>query len=232
MLRPRQTGGQKESIVFKLKLRETGMYAAIASVALASGCMCVSVPDEKVEQIKILRRQGITWRTEAEAGRFTPPINQRAALGWSFIPGAGQHFIAHKMGDAGIEDTFSTMRLRLEGTLMLMVSWIPFVYPVTLIGGMFTGTAVDVNRINYLTYLRQCEEQGIVIEAPQLPGKEAEGSESIAFDMNIQTKPSSKPIRDDTEQLRKLADLQNRYDQGLCTEEEFARERDKIMNEQ
>lgn len=211
----------------KHKLRTVGSCAAIASVALASGCMCVSVPDEKDEQITALKKQGITWQSEAEAGRFTPAVSRSAAIGWSFLPGAGQHFIAHKMGDAGIEATGSKIALRSEGTLMLMLSWIPFVYPVTLIGGMATGAMVDANRVNWLAYLRQREEQGLAVETQQPQDEETAGSEMSA---KPQSEPSPEPVRDDSERQRKLADLQNRYNLGLCTEEEFNRERAQIMN--
>ena len=49
--------------------------------------------------------------------------------------------------------------------------------------------------------------------------------------IRLAARPQWQPVRDDASRLRKLADLQDRYKMGLCTEEEFTHERDQIMND-
>ena len=118
----------------------------------------MDVTPEERRRIDDLHRQGVSWSGERDAGRFTPPVNMTAAVCWSLLPGAGQHFIAHKMGDDGT-DTFGACRrrdraqLRISGTCMLATSWFPYVYIFTLPVGLASGTIVDVNRVNNLALL-------------------------------------------------------------------------------
>ena len=45
-------------------------------------------------------------------------------------------------------------QLRTSGTWMLALSWIPYVYPLTLSLGLASGVVVDVNRVNNLALLQ------------------------------------------------------------------------------
>lgn len=135
-----------------------GVVSACVWTVAAAGCSCVDVTPKERIRIDQLHAEGISWQRERDAGRFTPPINMTAAVWWSLLPGAGQHFIAHKMGDYGAE-RFGDVRwrdrrqLRTSGTWMLAISWIPYVYPLTLSLGLASGVVVDVNRVNNLALL-------------------------------------------------------------------------------
>ncbi len=230
--------GLKELIVFGLNLRSIGSCAAMTSVALTTGCMCVHIPNDKERQIDDLKRRGISWQSEADAGRFTPAVNRLAAFGWSLLPGAGQHFIAHKMSDAGMENcAISIASLRSEGTLMLAFSWIPFVYPFTLISGITTGTLVDANRANWLALLNERAANGTVANAPQpsaekatkkeIPRIKPDGREAKAANVAVADapQPSVKKATENGDSVNRLNELKRRYELGLCTEEEFNREK-------
>lgn len=133
----------------------------LLALGLLSGCACVTITPEEAARIDALHARGITWSQEWKAGRFTPPVNMTAAVWWSVLPGAGQHFMAHKMGDAGLdaEHADDCLRLRTSGTLMLATSWFPYVYVFTLPCGLAAGTVQDVNRINNLALLRYMDAQ-------------------------------------------------------------------------
>lgn len=141
-----------------------GIVLACALATLVAGCSCVDVMPEERSRIAQLNARGISWKRERDAGRFTPPVNMTAAVCWSLLPGAGQHFIAHKMGDYGVEK-FGSYRwqdrrqLRTTGTWMLAFSWIPQVYAATLPVGCATGVVVDVNRVNNLALLEWLDRQ-------------------------------------------------------------------------
>lgn len=128
-----------------------------AGMALAlAGCACVDVSNDERRRIEGMRRSGKTWSRCAEKGTFTPPVNMTAAVCWGLLPGAGQHFIAHKVEDAGLwhgRDSADLIELRSSGTLMLATSWFPYVYLFTLPCGI-EGIIVDVNRVNNLALLK------------------------------------------------------------------------------
>ena len=128
-----------------------------------SGCSCVDVKQSEIVRIDRLHAKGISWTKERDAGRFQPPVNMTAAVFWSLLPGAGQHFMAHKMSESGclrLSDAVVDKRqLRGTGTLMLGTSWIPYVYIFTLPFGLASGTVVDVNRINNLALLEYLDKQ-------------------------------------------------------------------------
>lgn len=152
------------------------ILAAIALAVTLVGCACVSVSSDERARINKLHERGISWSRERNAGRFQPPVDMTAAVFWSLLPGAGQHFIAHKMGESGFacldSRDYDRCQLRVKGTLMLATSWFPDVYLFTLPCGILSGTIVDVNRINNLALLEWLERQG-------LPVKEQKSSRPI-----------------------------------------------------
>ena len=135
-----------------------GIVQSCVLVLAVAGCSCVDVMPKERARIDQLHAEGISWSRERDAGRFTPPINMTAAVWWSLLPGAGQHFIAHKMKVYGYE-RFGEVRwrdrrqVRASGTLMLGTSWFPYVYVFTLPIGLASGVVVDVNRVNNLALL-------------------------------------------------------------------------------
>lgn len=135
--------------------------AALVVSGVVAGCSCVDVTYDERARIEKLHAQGISWRNERNAGRFQPPVDMTAAVFWSLLPGAGQHFMAHKAAESGVDRLCGQFRdrrqLRTAGTLMLATSWIPYVYCFTLPLGLASGTVVDVNRINNLALLEQQE---------------------------------------------------------------------------
>ena len=150
-----------------------GVGKIVAVIALAealAGCACVNVTAEERERIDELHEKDISWSGEKSEGRFEPPVNMVAAVAWSLLPGAGQHFIAHKMADYGYSDADVCLRggqqLRSTGTLMIGVSWFPLVYCVTFPFGL-SGVVTDVNRVNNLALLEWIEGQGLPVEVQQ-----------------------------------------------------------------
>ena len=137
--------------------------SVLAAGVFAAGCSCVDVKQSERVRINQLHAQGISWKNERDAGRFTPPVNMTAAVFWSILPGAGQLFMEHKMSESGylrLSDAVVDRRqLNVTGTLMLGTSWIPHVYCFTLPFGLASGTVVDVNRINNLALLEHLDRQ-------------------------------------------------------------------------
>lgn len=151
------TTGRRNKLKRWMHIGRAVVPACALAVAVA-GCSCVDVTSKERMRINQLHAEGISWRGERDAGRFTPPVNMAAAVWWSLLPGAGQHFIAHKMDDYGAGQ-FGDARwqdrrqLRTSGTWMLATSWIPYVYIFTLPFGLASGVVVDVNRVNNLALL-------------------------------------------------------------------------------
>lgn len=146
------------------------MGKIVAEIALAgtlAGCACVNITAEERERIDELHAKDISWSGEKSEGRFSPPVNMVAAVAWSLLPGAGQHFIAHKMADYGYSDADVCLRggqqLRSTGTLMIGVSWFPLAYCVTFPFGL-SGVVADVNRVNNLALLEWVEGQGLPVD--------------------------------------------------------------------
>lgn len=77
--------------------RKHGKWTALAVLAVVSGCSCVDVTQAERIRIDKMHARGISWKDERDAGRFQPPVDMTAAVFWSLLPGAGQHFMAHKM---------------------------------------------------------------------------------------------------------------------------------------
>lgn len=128
-----------------------------------SRCMCVAVSTRERAEIEALHARGISWSGEWKAGRFEPPVKMGPAVGWSFLPGASQVFMAHKMEVNNLVDAqrgASYIRLESKGILMLATSWFPYVYAFSFPFGLATGTVIDVNRINNLALLREMKERG------------------------------------------------------------------------
>ena len=137
--------------------------AILPLVMILSGCMCVAVSTQERAEIEALHARGISWSGEWKAGRFEPPVKMGPAVGWSFLPGASQVFMAHKMEVNNIVEVqrgASYIRLESKGMLMLGTSWLPYVYAFTFPFGLATGTVIDVNRINNLALLRQMKVKG------------------------------------------------------------------------
>lgn len=209
----------------------------ICACLLSAGCICVNVSDEERAKIATLRQEGITWRGETEKETFQPVVKMAPAVIWSLLPGAGQHFVAHKMLDAGFYDgEFSSGRLKLqaEGTLMIGVSWLPFVYPFTLTAGI-AGTVTDVNRVNNLALLesrqnpnahkprvQKTSTQKVAVK----PRRAKKGSSAVAA--QIQT-PISASLT--SEQQKRLDELEALHTAGLCTDDEYAQRRRTILTD-
>lgn len=140
-------------------------YLVLVALSVLTGCSCVDVRSSEIVRINELHSKGISWKDERDAGRFKPPVDMTAAVFWSLLPGAGQHFMAHKMSTSGVlrlkDATADKAQLRGTGTLMLATSWFPYVYMFTLPFGLASGTVVDVNRINNLALLEHFEKQGL-----------------------------------------------------------------------
>ncbi len=139
------------------------MLKQVASALLfvtISGCACVDLTQSERMSISAMRGKGIAWSRERNKGTFVPPITMGSAVGWGILPGAGQIFIADKIKDAGLEDRFNGSRTRLQssGAVMLLFSWIPYVYDFTLPFGI-GGIIQDVNRINNYALLKHLEAQ-------------------------------------------------------------------------
>ncbi len=125
---------------------------------LVGGCACVDLTQPERNRIAALHDTGIAWSTERSRSEFVPPITMEAAICWGLLPGAGQIFIADKIADAGLEENFDVdcIQLKSSGTLMLLVSWIPYVHSATLPFGM-GGIVQDVNRVNNYALLKHRE---------------------------------------------------------------------------
>jgi hypothetical protein len=126
----------------------------VASLLLSAGCECMKPSDVDHEEIDALNAKGIAWSIEEKNGNFSPVICMGATVGWSFLPGAAQVFMAHKIEDAIDEGRLQdprapgwAMALRAKGVPMLIFSWIPYVYDFTHPFGT-AAAIVDVNRIN------------------------------------------------------------------------------------
>ena len=135
-------------------MKQQNIAAIVCSCLVLAGCECVKITDQDRTELESLHQRGIAWSTERDAGIFNPIVCMGAAVGWSFLPGAGQYFIAHKIEDAIAEGRLQDPRapiwassLRSEGLPMLIFSWIPYVYDFTHPCGT-AGVIVDVNRIN------------------------------------------------------------------------------------
>ena len=139
-----------------------GIVVTVAIVGIVAGCACINVTPEERGEIANLRENGTTWSGEKNNGQFVPPVNMIAATTWALLPGAGQHFIAHKMSDYGCTESDICLRggqqLRSTGTLMIGLSWCPFVYIFTYPFGLI-GVITDVNRVNNLALLEWVNEQ-------------------------------------------------------------------------
>ncbi len=136
--------------------------AVVAIVGMAAGCACVNVTPEERLAIDNLHENGITWSGERDNGEFEPPANMIVATAWAFLPGAGQRFIANKMVAYGCSDADFCLRggqqLRSTGSLMIGLSWFPFVYVFTYPFGL-VGVITDVNRVNNLALLQWVNEK-------------------------------------------------------------------------
>ena len=210
----------------------------ICACLLSAGCICVNVSDEEREKIAALRQEGITWRGETEKETFQPVVKMTPAVLWSLLPGAGQHFVAHKMLDAGFYDgEFSSGRLKLqaEGTLMIGVSWLPFVYPFTLTAGI-AGTVTDVNRVNNLALLESRQNPNAHKPRVQKPStqkvevksrKVKRGAPSVVVAQSQTPVPASLT----SEQQKRLEELEALHMAGLCTDDEYERRRRTILTE-
>lgn len=224
-----------------MKCRQMVYLGGVCACLLSAGCTSVRVSDEDYARIDALNREGITWRGEAEKETFQPIVKMGPAVLWSFLPGAGQHFIAHKMLDGGFYDgSFSGSRLKLQakGTLMIGVSWLPFVYPFTLISGMI-GTVSDVNRVNNLALLesrmyptsqrtnaqKPSEQKPSTQKVEVKPKRVKRGASSVAATQS-QT-PISASLT--PEQQKKLEELETLHTAGLCTDDEYAQRRRTIL---
>lgn len=198
---------------------------------LSAGCVCVEVSDGNRMKIDELKQEGVTWHGEMEKESFQPVVKMAPAVCWSFLPGAGQHFVAHKMLHAGFYDgEFSGCRLRLQakGTLMLAVSWIPFVYPFTLTMGMI-GTVTDVNRVNNLALLESRRSPVVQESREQISGAKPKrakkkGLPSVRADQQMAVPTTLTP-----DQRRALDELDSLHTAGLCTDDEYVRRRRMIL---
>lgn len=224
-----------------MKCRQMVYLGGVCACLLSAGCTSVRVSDEDYARIDALNRDGITWRGEAEKETFQPIVKMGPAVLWSFLPGAGQHFIAHKMLDGGFYDgSFSGSRLKLQakGTLMIGVSWLPFVYPFTFISGMM-GTVSDVNRMNNLALLesrmyptsqrtnaqKPSEQKPSTQKVEVKPRKGKRGSSSVAVAQSQTPAPASLT----PEQQKKLEELETLHTAGLCTDDEYVQRRRTIL---
>lgn len=138
------------------------VVAVVAFVGIVAGCACVNItPEERVE-IANLHENGITWSGERDNGGFEPPANMIVATAWAFLPGAGQRFVANKMVAYGCSEADMCLRggqqLWSTGSLMIGLSWCPFVYIFTYPFGLI-GVITDVNRVNNLALLQWVNEQ-------------------------------------------------------------------------
>lgn len=226
-----------------MKCRQKVYLGGVCACLLSAGCTSVRVSDEDYARIDALNREGITWRGETEKETFQPIVKMGPAVLWSFLPGAGQHFIAHKMLDGGFYDgSFSGSRLKLQvkGTLMIGVSWLPFVYPFTLISGMI-GTVSDVNRVNNLALLesrmhptaqrtnaqKPSEQKPSIQKVEVKPKRVKRGASSVAATQSqTPMTPSLTP-----EQQKKLEELETLHTAGLCTDDEYERRWRTILTE-
>lgn len=226
-----------------MKCRQMVYLGGVCACLLSAGCTSVRVSDEDYARIDALNREGITWRGETEKETFQPIVKMGPAVLWSFLPGAGQHFIAHKMLDGGFYDgSFSGSRLKLQakGTLMIGVSWFPLVYPFTLISGMI-GTVSDVNRMNNLALLesrmyptsqrtnaqKPSEQKPSTQKVEVKPRRGKRGASSVAA---TQSQPPVTPSLT-PEQQKKLEELETLHTAGLCTDDEYERRRWTILTE-
>lgn len=189
---------------------------------LAAGCASVEVSREQRAKLAELGRAGVTWRGEVEKKALQPTVKTPPAVLWSLLPGAGQHFVAHKMLDAGFYDgDYADMRASLQrkGTLMVAVSWLPFIYPFTLTWGM-AGTVADVNRANNLALLesRQKTKATKPKAEPRTPGA------AVAARPRAAVAPPLTPG-----QREALGELESLRAAGLCSDAEYARRRAAIL---
>lgn len=188
---------------------------------LAAGCASVEVSREQRAKLAELGRAGVTWRGEVEKKALRPTVKTPPAVLWSLLPGAGQHFVAHKMLDAGFYDgDYADMRASLQrkGTLMVAVSWLPFVYPFTLTWGV-AGTVADVNRANNLALLesRRKAKATKPKAEPRAPG-------AAAARPRAAVPPPLTPG-----QREALGELESLRAAGLCSDAECARRRAAVL---
>ena len=137
-----------------MKSRMKDWIVGVCMCLAFAGCECVNVGSQDRIEVDALHRQGISWSGECEAGRLKPVVSMGPAIGWSFLPGAGQVFMAHKIDVARAEGRLNDPRapgwaasMRSEGIPMLAVSWFPYIYDFTHPFGM-AAVIVDVNRLN------------------------------------------------------------------------------------
>ena len=148
-------------------MKQQKIAAIVCSCLVLAGCECVKITDQDRTELESLHQRGIAWSTERDAGKFNPVVSMGAAVGWSFLPGAGQYFIAHKIEDAIAEGRLQDPRapiwassLRSEGLPMLIFSWIPYVYDFTHPCGT-AGVIVDVNRINNIALREEVARRAV-----------------------------------------------------------------------
>lgn len=137
------------------------IIGALFALAL-TGCACVTVSDAQRAEIDALHSKGISWSKNPPPG-FKPVVKMGPAVCWAILPGAGQIFIADKIGDAHQEGRISELRsdcndLNGDGVVMLAVSWFPLIYDVTHPFGT-GGVIQDVNRVNNLALLEFMKSQ-------------------------------------------------------------------------
>ncbi|MBR4354589.1 MAG: hypothetical protein IKP97_04745 [Kiritimatiellae bacterium] len=126
----------------------------VAMLAGMAGCNSVRVYEKERAQLDRLHEQGVSWAGNPPPG-YKPAVKMTPAIFWSILPGAGQMFIANKMGDAAIENhDYDRAELNGSGVLLLSVSWFPYIYSVTMPFGM-AGAIMDVNRANNLKLVQE-----------------------------------------------------------------------------
>lgn len=203
-----------------MKVRVFKILITMAMLAVA-GCQTIYVNESERAKLDELHRQGISWAGNPPDG-YTPAVKMTPAIFWSILPGAGQMFIANKMGDSEIQNHWQDREnLNVKGFAMVAFSWHPYVYFFTLPCGI-GGVVVDVNRANNLKLIQYCESA----DAPE-EVKEEPVAQPIASAEAIEPSPAP-AISPESAQL--LQDIEDAYREGLLTSEEYEAKRNKVLD--
>ncbi len=181
------------------------------------GCQTIYVTEEERAQLEELHQSGITWAGNPPQG-YEPAVKMTPAIFWGLLPGAGQIFIADKMGDAKIKNHVGDQsRLAGKGVMMLAFSWIPWVYEFTMPIGI-GGAIVDVNRANNLKLIQYCAE----METAKKP-------ETTKMEIPVAVVEPTVQPNAATEQEQLLKDIDAAYREGFLSQEEYETKRASVL---